>query len=400
MADQLMDLPHTTGASFAKTCFNGFNALSGIGLLTTPYALSKSGWLSLGLLLVMAITTCYTGILLTKCLNTNRSMKTYSDVAFRAFGRKGRIFVSIFLYLEVYLVPTGLLIMEADNLVKLFPHLGVKGVNFGGLHVAGKPFFTMLVGLIILPSMWLKDLRLLSYISLCGILSTIVIISAIVWVGIDEVGFSAAGEIFDWKGLPTALSLYAFCYGAHPVFPVLYSSMKQKNHFFKVLLITFFLCTVNYMLVAILGYLMFGKNVQSQLTLNMSTKLGSKIVIYTSLAAPMVKYALIISPIADAIEMNLPSKWKSKLVWILVRTLLLVSTVVVALVFPYFESLTGLVGAILCVTISILLPCICYLKIFSLYQKFDVEVLIVGSIMVMAVAVGVMGTYASVKTRE
>ncbi|KAM5570827.1 amino acid transporter AVT1I-like [Rosa sericea] len=314
MADQLMDLPHTTGASFAKTCFNGFNALSGIGLLTTPYALSKSGWLSLGLLLVMAITTCYTGILLTKCLNTNRSVKTYSDVAFLAFGRKGRIFVSIFLYLEVYLVPTGLLIMEADNLVKLFPHLGVKRVNFGGLHVAGKPLFTMLVGLIILPSMWLKDLRLLSYISLCGILSTIVIISAIVWVGIDEVGFSAAGEIFDWKGLPTALSLYAFCYGAHPVFPVLYSSMKQKNHFFKVLLITFFLCTVNYMLVAILGYLMFGKNVQSQVTLNMSTKLSSKIVIYTSLAAPMVKYALIISPIADAIEMNLPSKWKSKLV--------------------------------------------------------------------------------------
>lgn len=202
----------------------------GIGLLTTPYALSKSGWLSLGLLLVMGITTCYTGILLTKCLNTNTSLKTYSDVAFRAFGRRGRIVVSIFLYLEVYLVPTGLLIMEADNLVRLFPHLGV---NLGGLHIGGKPFFTMLVGLIILPSMWL-DLRLLSYISLFGLLTTVVIIASIVWVGVDGVGFSGSGVIFDWKGIPTALSLYAFCYGAHPVFPVLYSSMKQRNQFFKV----------------------------------------------------------------------------------------------------------------------------------------------------------------------
>ncbi|KAK9926058.1 hypothetical protein M0R45_023312 [Rubus argutus] len=397
MADQLMDLPHPKGAGFAKTCFNGFNALSGIGLLTTPYALSKSGWLSLGLLLVMAITTCYTGILLTKCLNTNTSMKTYSDVAFRAFGKKGRIVVSIFLYLEVYLVPTGLLIMEADNLVRLFPHLGV---NLGGLHIGGKPFFTMLVGLIILPSMWL-DLRLLSYISLFGLLSTVVIIASIVWVGVDGVGFSGSGVIFDWKGIPTALSLYAFCYGAHPVFPVLYSSMKQRNQFFKVLFITFFLCTLNYMLVAILGYLMFGKDVQSQVTLNMSTsKISSKIAIYTTLAAPLVKYALIISPIADAIEMNLPSKWNSKPIGILIRSLLLVSTVVVALVFPYFESLMALVGAILCVTVSILLPCVCYLKIYRLFQKkFDVELLIIGSIMVMAVAVGVMGTYASVKER-
>jgi vesicular inhibitory amino acid transporter len=155
------------------------------------------------------------------------------------------------------------------------------------------------------------------------------------------------------------------------------------------------------MLVAILGYLMFGKDVQSQVTLNMSTsKISSKIAIYTTLAAPLVKYALIISPIADAFEMNLPSKWNSKPIGILIRSLLLVSTVVVALVFPYFESLMALVGAILCVTVSILLPCVCYLKIYRLFQKkFDVELLIIGSIMVMAVAVGVMGTYASVKER-
>ncbi|KAJ6690001.1 hypothetical protein OIU85_006301 [Salix viminalis] len=38
------------GTTFLKTCFNGLNALSGVGILSIPYALSQGGWLSLILL--------------------------------------------------------------------------------------------------------------------------------------------------------------------------------------------------------------------------------------------------------------------------------------------------------------------------------------------------------------
>ncbi|KAJ6931581.1 hypothetical protein NC652_011334 [Populus alba x Populus x berolinensis] len=37
--------------------------------------------------------------------------------------------------------------------------------------------------------------------------------------------------LVNWHGIPTALSLYAFCYCAHPVFPTLYTSMKNKRQF-------------------------------------------------------------------------------------------------------------------------------------------------------------------------
>ncbi|KAK6920906.1 Amino acid transporter, transmembrane domain [Dillenia turbinata] len=397
MAEQ-MELPpfKSKGTSFLKTCFNGLNALSGIGIITIPYTLSQSGWLSLGLLVAMAIVTCFTGLLLQKCMDSNPSIKTYSDIGSCSFGHKGRIIVSIFMYLEVYLVPTGFLILEGDNLHKLFPNVSVE---IGGHNIGGRQFFTVLAGLVILPSMWLKDLSMLSLVSASGVLSSVVVIASILWVAVfDGVGFSGHGEVFNLGGVPTSLSLYAFCYGAHPVFPTLYTSIKDKSQFSKVMLFSFGLSTLSYVSMAIIGYAMFGNNVQSQVTLNLPTnKPSSKIAIYTTLVGPVAKYALIITPLANAIESCLPSHYNNRPICILLRTLLLISTVFIALVFPFFGYLMALVGAILNVSVSIVLPCICYLKIFEVYKRWGFELVFIGGIIVMAFLVGVLGTYSSVK---
>lgn len=48
------------------------------------------------------------------------------------------------------------------------------------------------------------------------VLSSAVIIFSILWANADGVGFSGKGKLFDLSGVPIALSLYAFCYGAFP----------------------------------------------------------------------------------------------------------------------------------------------------------------------------------------
>ena len=218
--------------SFFQHNSHGFK-FPGIGLITIPYTLSQAGWFGLCLLLAMAFTTCYTGLLLQRCLEPNPSIKTYPDLGYHAFGRKGRIIVSTFTYLELYLVPTGMLILEGDNLFKLFPNVSME---VAGHYIGGKEIFVIGSGLVILPTMWLKDLRLLSFVSAGGILSCVIVITSILWVGaVDGVGFSSKGKLFELSGIPTAMSLYAFCYGAHPVFPTLYSSMKDKSQFSKVI---------------------------------------------------------------------------------------------------------------------------------------------------------------------
>ncbi|XP_057951025.1 amino acid transporter AVT1I-like [Malania oleifera] len=229
-------LPHSTsgskGTTFLKTCFNGFNALCGVGIITLPYTLAQGGWITLVLLLGVALTTCYTALLLQRCMDSDSSIKTYPDVGWHAFGRKGRIIVSIFIYSAAYLVSTGFLILESDNLHKLFPNAGFK---LGEYNIRGKQLSTILAGLAILPTMWLKDLSKLSFISAGGNVAIVIIISSILWVGVvDSVGFSAKGELFRLGGIPTALSLYAFSYGGHEVFPTIYSSMKDKTRFSEV----------------------------------------------------------------------------------------------------------------------------------------------------------------------
>lgn len=184
----------------------------------------------------MATIACYTGVLLQRCIKSNPEIKTYTEVGSAAFGRKGRFIVSTFTYLELYLVPTGFLIMEGDNLHKLFPN---AGFHVGSHEIGGKELFVMMAGLVVLPSMWLRDLSKLSFISACGVASSLVILCSVFMVGaVDGVGFHGKGtKLFDLSGVPKALSLYAFCYGAHPVFPTLYTSMKDKTKFSKV---TFF----------------------------------------------------------------------------------------------------------------------------------------------------------------
>ncbi|KAL8517764.1 hypothetical protein ACS0TY_015834 [Phlomoides rotata] len=131
---------------------------------------------------------------------------------------------------------------------------------------------------------------------------------------------------------------------------------------------------------AVLGYLMFGSELQSQITLNLPTnKFSSKLAIYTALLNPIAKYALMLRPIVDVIETHFPPHFeKSKCISYFTQTVLLGSSVIVAITVPFFGDLMSLVEAFLSVTASILLPCFCYLKIVGSFSKFSFEILIIG----------------------
>ncbi|KVI02563.1 Amino acid transporter, transmembrane [Cynara cardunculus var. scolymus] len=368
----------TTGtSSFFNTCFNGLNALSGVGILSVPYALASGGWLSLLLLFTIAISTFYTGLLIKKCMDADPTIRSYPDIGDRAFGKKGRIIVSVVMNVELYLVATGFLILEGDNLSNLLPEMDF---DLYGIHVGGKKSFVVIVAAIILPTIWLNNLSILSYISASGVLASVIIVGSILWVGaFDGVGFQEKGKLVNWSGIPSAISLYAFCYCAHPV-----------------LLLCFVFCTITYSSMAVVGYLMFGSNVESQITLNLPTdKISSRVAICTTLVNPIAKYALMVTPIVDTIEARFLTFYNTRKFSILIRTVLVISTVLVALALPFFGYLMSLVGAFLSVTASITLPCLCYLKISGAYRRLGFESVFIGFIVFVGILVAVIGTYTS-----
>ncbi|XP_031095905.1 amino acid transporter AVT1I-like isoform X2 [Ipomoea triloba] len=360
---KLHQKPVSGQTSFFKTCFNGINALS--------------------------------GLLIQRCMVMDCRIKSYPDIGERAFGSVGRTVVSIVMNLELYMVATGFLILEGDNLDNLLPNLKVE---IWGIVIGGKSSLVILIGLVILPTVLLNNMSILSYISASGVIASVTLLGSMLWASAtDGIGIHADDVVLDWKGIPTAVSLYAFCYCAHPVFPTLYTSMENPTQFSKVLILCFVVCTISYASMAILGYLMFGPNVLSQVTLNLPThKLSSKVAILTTLINPIAKYALMVKPLVNAMENLFASHCSKKGSSLVIRTSLVISTVIVAVAIPLFGYLMSLVGAFLSITASVVLPCLCFLKISGIYRTLGVEMIMVFVIMVMGVAIMVVGTYTSV----
>ena len=143
---------------------------------------------------------------------------------------------------------------------------------------------------------------------------------------------------------------------------------------------------------------MYGPSVNSQVTLNLPAgKMSTKIAVYTTLITPLTKYELVVTPIANAVEERFHVTKKRFMISVLIRTLIMISTVVVALTLPFFGYVVALTGSFLSSTATMLLPCVFYLKIFKNKWMSVFELGIIAGIMVMGALIASIGMFTSLK---
>jgi len=155
------------------------------------------------------------------------------------------------------------IILIGNNLSSLFwdIHMRVGGTDFNN-----EQFFVIILAIFVLPTVWLKNLSLFSYI--LGFFITIVLYFThfifqiylltiitfalswrnicinscciyLFWVGIiDQVdGYKPGEKTLDLSNIFVSIGLYSFYFVGHAVFPNIYSSMKEPSKFPLVLYI-------------------------------------------------------------------------------------------------------------------------------------------------------------------
>ncbi|CAK7348092.1 unnamed protein product [Dovyalis caffra] len=395
------DVEHHTEAnsSFAHSVLNMIGMLIGLGQLSAPYALENGGWASAFLLVGLGVICAYTSYLLGKCLAKSPKSRSYTDIGQHAFGSKGRVLASAFIYLEIFMALVSYTISLHDNLVTVFAGTQLRLPIWAKLSTS--QLITTIGVLVALPSLWLRDLSSISFLSSVGILMSIAIFTSVACTAIFRV-VKANHKIplFQLHKIPAISGLYIFSYAGHIVFPNLYKSMKDPSQFTKVSIVSFASVTALYTSLAFMGAKLFGREISAQITLSMPRHfILTKIALWATVFTPMTKYALEFAPFAIQLERNLPDSISSRTKTIIrgaVGSILLLIILALALSVPYFEHVLSLTGSLVSVSICMLFPCAFYIKLS--WAQISKPVLILNVILLaFGLLLGVVGTISSSK---
>ncbi|KAL7418177.1 transmembrane amino acid transporter protein-domain-containing protein [Mrakia frigida] len=413
---------HEPGTStYGQTLFNTVAVLIGVGLLSESLAFYYAGWICGTVLLVyFALLTNYTAKQLAAIIRLDPSLKSYSDIARKAFGAKG-IAVSNFLFcMELFSLSVAFVVLFGDTLHAVLGHFSSND-------------YKVLCFIIVLPTIFLP-LRLLSFASLLGVLSTLVLLVSVVTDSLLKK--EAPGSLWEpmptswtpeWDKLPLVFGLLMAGFSGHAVVPSLARDMAEPERFDEMINVAYVITTAVYLFSGALGYLMFGNTVMDEITKNLMITPGfppllNKIALWMIVLSPLTKFALCTRPLNLTLEtilgLDVPvfvlrrnsvtslqdgtpiippgMKWK-RFGIVIERTGLALFCVIVAILIPDFSRVMAFLGSFSAFLICVIIPVLAH---SALIKKTKSAIALDRTLFIVSVGMLIVGTYSAFSNTE
>ncbi|KAF9240943.1 transmembrane amino acid transporter protein-domain-containing protein [Melanogaster broomeanus] len=260
---------HDGKSTYGQTLFNCIAVLLGIGMLSEPLAFAYAGWFwGTVLIIFFGIITCYTSKLLAREMLLDRRLRSYADIGRKAFGPRSSLLTNSLFCLELFSVGVVLVTLAADSLHGVWPTYSANTYKIFSLFVLAPTVF--------LP------LSILSFPSLLGISSTLVVMVVIFIDGLskpDSPGSLWSPAQTSWspgtlREVGVSFGLLMAGFSGHVVIPSLARDMIDPSQFNHMANWAFTITTLIYAIIGYVGYLMFGLSVSDEISKDLLTTPG------------------------------------------------------------------------------------------------------------------------------
>lgn len=392
--EQLKDAKYKYKISNVDAFWNTCSSIQGLGLLAMPLSASYGGYWFIVATIAVAALSCYTSKILVETLydvhpkkGLVRTRQTYAEVGEAFWPKYGRFMVVAFTFVELMFSASSNPIACAEAMIYLCPNLPIS-----------TRMWIVIFGLGLVANIFLNSVRLLSKISMMVIVLGIGTFGTVIGYSLYLMPVWNATDmlVFQTSKFPLSLGMLVASYSAQIYLAVLEVSMKTPENFNKILNYGYVVMTLVKLALGVFGYLAFSKDVSEVITNNLPTHFlvpMNIIVIFLAFTG----YSLPMFAVYDMLESS--ATWflgkrclddygrrPNRCCKYLMRLIVVLTTIVMAAVVPYFALVLAFVGSISGTSIAVILPCLFHIKLHWNYLQWyqivlDVVIAVFGLLM-------------------
>lgn len=373
-------------SSLWKTVVNLMSDMEGTGLLGLPYVIAHIGLVAIAALLVIPFIAFYTGAILIDCLYDKnhagerlRIRSNYRELGEACWPRFGGAIVAAIQLIDLFLLASLYLVLCASLSSSIFP----------GLPLSDK-IWMLIAAVIGLPTIFLKNLSQVAWLSLLSVVALLVAVIAVLAVGISHHSSWDVKDMLVWNitEIPVGLGIIIFSYLSHTVLPGVEASMENRSQYNTMLALSYTFVAILKVAFSVCAFLSFSSNIQevivNSLPMGIIRILVNGFLILNVFFSYPFRVITIIQTIEESVTVDsFPFKIPD-LVWFIgVRLLTNFLTLLPAISIPHFALFMAFIGSLTGSWVALILPAIFHLilkkEVLKFYHYiFDVLTIFIG----------------------